>query len=101
MMLILESIWEVQLFGGDLKRELLRTSENEFLKKINGWKQGTLSLAGKEVLIKAIVSAVPTYYLMCFWFPKSICNDISSDLIKFWWGKLDSEAKIHCKSWNS
>lgn len=43
----------------------------------------SLSLAGKQVLIKAVATAVPTYPMMCFKFPKSLCNDINDDLAKF------------------
>ena len=34
--------------------------------RVNGWKEKHLSLGGKEVLIKSIAQAVPTYAMMVF-----------------------------------
>ncbi|CAL8994691.1 unnamed protein product [Prunus brigantina] len=89
------------MFWGRSKRGALAYIREKVLKKIEGWKQCILSLAGKEVLIKAIATAVPTYPMMCFLFPKATCSDICSDLAKFWWGKPDSDSKIHWKSWKA
>lgn len=38
--------------------------------KLQGWKQHLLSFAGREVLIKAVANAIPTYPMYCFLFPK-------------------------------
>lgn len=67
--------------------------------KISGWKLSSLSLDGNEVLIKAIAIVVPSYSIHCFKFTKVLCDEINSELDKFWWGKQDSNAKIHWKSW--
>ncbi|CAL9015940.1 unnamed protein product [Prunus brigantina] len=69
--------------------------------KISSWKQSSLSLAGKEVLIKAVATVVPTYPMHCFKFTKGLCDEINSELAKFWWGKHDSDAKIHWRSWSA
>ncbi|BBH03116.1 glycoside hydrolase family 28 protein / polygalacturonase pectinase family protein [Prunus dulcis] len=38
---------------------------------------------------------------MCFKFPKVVCNEISSDIAKFWWGKSEGGNGIHWKSWKA
>jgi hypothetical protein len=38
--------------------------------QINGWKEKFLSQAGKEVLLKAVVQAIPTYTMSVFNFLK-------------------------------
>lgn len=43
-------------------------------KKINGWKPTCFSKGGKEVILKAVTKAVPTYYLSVFKLPESIVN---------------------------
>lgn len=44
----------------------------------------TLSLSGKEVVIKVTASVVPTYTMMCFKFHVTLCKEINGDKAKFW-----------------
>ncbi|XP_021811156.1 uncharacterized protein LOC110754404 [Prunus avium] len=68
-------------------------------KKIEGWKASCLSLAGKEVLIKAVAMAVPAYPMHCFKFPAGLCQEINGDLVRFWWANQENDHKIHWRSW--
>ena len=52
--------------------------------RIQSWKEILLSRAGKEVLIKAVAQAVPTFAMGCFDITKDICDQISSMIGKFW-----------------
>lgn len=69
------------------------------MKKLGGWKERTLSQAGKEVLIKVIAQAIPTYTMSCFAFPIGLCTEIKQLLCKFWWGSGESTSKIHWMKW--
>ncbi|GKA62475.1 hypothetical protein Tco_0761994, partial [Tanacetum coccineum] len=40
------------------------------LQKLQGWKQKGLSQAGREVLIKSVIQAIPTYAMQCYLLPK-------------------------------
>ena len=59
-----------------------------------------LSHAGKEILIKSVAMALPTYTMSCFKLPKVLCKDISKMIATFWWGGGENERKIHWTSWN-
>jgi hypothetical protein len=59
--------------------------------RINGWKEKFLSHAGKEVLMKAVLQAIPTYTMSVFKLPKSLCQGINSLFSKFWWGNKKNE----------
>ncbi|XP_062014482.1 uncharacterized protein LOC133731021 [Rosa rugosa] len=72
---------------GRSKHAALAYIRDSIATKLQGWKQATLTQAGKEILIKSVASAIPAYPMACFLFPKTLCNDINSALAKFWWGK--------------
>ncbi|XP_042954633.1 uncharacterized protein LOC122291048 [Carya illinoinensis] len=55
-------------------------------RKISGYKVKSLSQAGKEIFIKAVVQALPTYTMSVFKFPKTLLHSINNVINKFWWG---------------
>ena len=57
--------------------------------KVKGWKEKLLSQAGREVLIKAVVQAIPTYTMNCFKLPVKLCKDIEAIIRRFWWGQKE------------
>ena len=67
--------------------------------KLAGWKGKLLSLGGKEILIKAVAQAIPTYTMSCFLLPKSLCNELEKMMRNFWWGQKNQELKIAWISW--
>ncbi|ONI01787.1 hypothetical protein PRUPE_6G158500 [Prunus persica] len=83
----------------DKKKLALSFIRERIQKKIMGWRESTLSIAGKETILKAVAKAIPTYSMMCFRFPTSLCKDINSDMAKFWWHNTQSNTGIHWKSW--
>ena len=50
---------------------------------------------GREVLIKAVVQAIPTYTISCFLLPQGLCHEIEGLIRKFWWGQRGDRRKIH------
>ena len=68
-------------------------------KKLAGWKEKLLSTAGKEVFIKAMAQAVPTYTMSCFKLPNAICDELTSMVSQFWWGQKKEEKRVARMSW--
>lgn len=68
--------------------------------KLQGWKEKLLSQANREVLIKAVVQALPTYTMSYFLSPKSFCRELEGLFTKFWWGQCRFERKMHWISWS-
>jgi len=63
--------------------------------KLSSW-MGTLVLwAGREVLIKAVAQAIPTYSISVFKFSQELCQSIQAAITKFWWAYKQEERKIH------
>jgi len=65
------------------------------MEKIQGWKEKLLSKTGKDVLIKAVAQAIPTYAMSCFDLTKGLCDEISNMICRFWWAQQESENKVH------
>ena len=70
-------------------------------RKIQGWKEKLLSQAGREVLIKLVVQAIPTYMMSCFKLPLGLCSEIESLIRKFWCGQKGDRRKIHWVKWGT
>lgn len=68
-------------------------------KGIVGWKCKLLSRAGREILIKAVAQATPTY-TMSYFKLDSLCVDLNSMVRNFWWGQKESERKMAWISWD-
>lgn len=69
-------------------------------KKVNGWTAKYLSRAGKEVMIKSVSSAIPTYPMSCYLLPKGLCKKISSANSNFWWGSGPNSKGMHWIAWD-
>ena len=50
-------------------------------RKLQGWEWKLLSWAGREVLIKFVIQAIPIYTMECFKIPLGLCHEIEA-LIK-------------------
>jgi hypothetical protein len=66
---------------------------------LNNWKPKFLTQAGKEILIKAVAQAIPTYCMSVFLLPKALCREIQGMMQCFWWGHKENTSKIHWMSW--
>ena len=54
-----------------------------------------MSWASREVLIKVVAQAIPTYAMSVFKLPTNLCNAIQSTINRFWWGYSTEKKKIH------
>uniref|UniRef100_A0A8R7R6G8 Reverse transcriptase domain-containing protein n=1 Tax=Triticum urartu TaxID=4572 RepID=A0A8R7R6G8_TRIUA len=66
---------------------------------VAGWAPKLLSSAGREVLIKSICQAIPTYSMSCFKLSKKLCKKIIAVLARFWWGGDEKKRKMHWVKW--
>ncbi|KAL0364053.1 UNVERIFIED_CONTAM: hypothetical protein Sangu_0502900 [Sesamum angustifolium] len=80
------------------KRELFSMIRDRIWKRITGWNDKFLSQAGKEVLIKSIVQAIPSYAISCFKLPITLLTEIQGMISNFWWHNR-GQRKIHWLSW--
>ncbi|CAM8965691.1 unnamed protein product [Rhodiola kirilowii] len=62
-----------------------RNIEEKVARKTRDWKHKLLSSAGREVLIKSVLQAIPIYAMSCFKIPLLLCRKLASEFLKFWW----------------
>ncbi|XP_070672460.1 uncharacterized protein [Malus domestica] len=80
---------------GRSKRQGLAYINDRIMGKLQGWKRCTLSQPEDEVLIKAVVQAIPAYSMNLFKFPVVVCNELDALISAFWWEKASRELNIH------
>jgi hypothetical protein len=60
-----------------------------------------LAAGGKEVLIKSVAQAIPTFSMSCFKLPRGLCQAINAMLRRFWWGSKEGKRKPSWVSWQT
>lgn len=66
-----------------LKEQVCDFNKKRFVFKCTRWKEKLLSKEKKEVLVKAIISVIPTYAISCFHLLASLCNHINNIISNF------------------
>ena len=59
-------------FIGQKKKDSFDNIKQRVWKKLQGWGGKLLSQAGREILIKAVAQALPTYTMSCFKLPVTL-----------------------------
>ena len=84
---------------GRKKKESLNNLKERVWSKLQGWKEKLLSQAGRAILLKAVVQAIPTFAMSCFKLPEGLCDEIEALIWKIFWGQKGEQRKIHWKKW--
>lgn len=77
------------------KKKAFQKLKDRMNEKIGIWSKRHLSQGGKEVFIKSILQAIPTYIMFCFLLPNSFCTDLESIISRFWWSKNSTKRGIY------
>ena len=80
------------------KRDIFANIVDRIRQRSHSWSSKFLNRAGKQVLLKAVLTAMPAYAMSCFKLPLSLCKQIQSVLTRFWW---DVKPKLRKMSWVS
>ncbi|KAE8716020.1 hypothetical protein F3Y22_tig00110156pilonHSYRG00217 [Hibiscus syriacus] len=71
-----------------------------FSSKLAGWKASTLSLAGRLVLVKTVLSSLPIFFMSIFKIPPKVNRKLNSIMASFLWGEGPERKQIHWVNWN-
>ncbi|XP_018463519.1 uncharacterized protein LOC108834691 [Raphanus sativus] len=67
---------------------------------VNSWSARLLSKGGKEVQIKSVAQAVPTYSMSCYLLPQGIIDKLESAVSNFWWSSSQNNRGLHWIAWD-
>lgn len=69
-------------------------------KRIQSWDGTMVSRGGKEILLKTVVQALPTFAMSVFLLPGGIIKDMENLMNKFWWQSSNNQHRgIHWMEW--
>ncbi|KAI5405235.1 hypothetical protein KIW84_052132 [Lathyrus oleraceus] len=71
------------LMIGRSKKATFSYIKDRIWKRINSWSGPSLSKAGKEVMIKSVRQAIPSYIMSILILPDAVCNNIEKMLNSF------------------
>ncbi|KAL9151827.1 hypothetical protein ABFS82_11G077500 [Erythranthe guttata] len=83
---------------GKTRKQLFSYIRDRVWAKLRGWGEKLLSQAGKEILIKAVIQAIPTYVMSCLLLPKGLLLDIERAAQRYWWSS-GNQRKMSWVSW--
>ena len=72
---------------------------NRVMKKLAGWKTKFLSFAGRAVLVKSVMSAIPNHVMQGTILPIHLCNKLDKINRDFLWGSTNEKQRMHLVAW--
>ncbi|KAG7576302.1 Ribonuclease H domain [Arabidopsis thaliana x Arabidopsis arenosa] len=87
-----------------LQKRINKTTYGEVLEKVSsrlaGWKNKTLSMAGRITLTKAVLSSIPVYSMSSILLPASTLDGLDKLARSFVWGSTVEKRKQHLLAWD-
>lgn len=87
-----------------LHGKLIKRTFGPLIQKVRGklasWKSKFLSMAGKTVLIKAVLSSIPYYQMQTLLIPRGVLRDLEKISRDFFWNQNSEGRKLHMISWD-
>lgn len=85
---------------GRLNKGKFQSLQEKMWKRIILWGENYLSSGGKEIMLKAVIQAIPVYVMSIFRLPESVCEDLNKLARNFWWGADKGKRKTHWRAWS-
>lgn len=82
------------------RTETFRGITEKLETRLVGWKQKTISLTGRTVLIKTVAMALPSYIMQTFILPMHLCDKMDQLIQGFWWGFGNQRRGLCLCSWD-
>ena len=86
---------------GRKERDIFAAIIDRIRQKSHSWSTKFLSSAGKQIMLKSVLAAMPCYTMSCFKIPLSLCKQIQSLLTRFWWDANPKKKKMCWVAWST
>uniref|UniRef100_A0A2C9W680 Reverse transcriptase zinc-binding domain-containing protein n=1 Tax=Manihot esculenta TaxID=3983 RepID=A0A2C9W680_MANES len=71
----------------------------EIQRKLSDWNASSLSMAGRITLAKAVIAAIPNYFMQTTLLLVSVINEIETIIRRFVWGAKEGKTKFALSRW--
>lgn len=88
------------LLTGRSSRQTYATLLDKIHAKLGAWKSKTLSQAARYVLIRSVLSLIPTYAMQTVCLPYRLIDEVEKTMRKFLWGDTASSRSLHWVKWS-
>ncbi|XP_059066322.1 uncharacterized protein LOC131857643 [Cryptomeria japonica] len=88
------------LFGGRNNLSLWKNLIEACANRLEGWKSKWISLSGRILLLKAVLSALPIFSMIALRIPEKVINFINRGMRKFLWNGKEANDKIPLVAWD-
>jgi len=85
---------------GRSKKATFSFIKDRVWRKINSWNGRALSRDGKEVMLKSVIQAIPSYIMSLYLIPSSIIDEIERMMNSSWWGGGGNHKGIRWMAWD-
>jgi hypothetical protein len=83
-----------------MKKDRFQPLRERLGKRMAAWTERHLSVAAKEVLIKGVAQAIPTYTMSIFhYLSDTFCEELARGVRNYWWGADKGVCKTHWIAW--
>jgi hypothetical protein len=83
-----------------MSKNKLKTIKERLVHKFNNWVERNMSSRAKEVMIKTVAQAIPTYMMSVFKLPTNLCDELTQLIRYFLWGEEAGHQKVHWIAWD-
>ena len=73
---------------------------SKFEKRISHWTNRLLSIGGRLVLIRSVLSSLPVFWMALVPIPSSILDKLRKLIFSFLWGSSSKHKKFHLVDWH-
>ena len=87
----LESYLGILVHVGRNKVSIFSNLTSRVHKQLRAWRAKKISAGGREVLVKAVVQAIPTYTMSLFKIPPTLIDELHRLIARFWWGGTEDK----------